>query len=67
MDRQQTLRLDGDDEDGGASSLLVFRLSTGIAIVVTEMGGADASVFLSREQPEALLRKLSQSLGGKGE
>lgn len=67
MDRQQVLRLDGDDADGGPSSLLVFRLSNGIRIVVTETGGADASVLLSRDQAEALVKKLSQSLGGKVE
>lgn len=67
MDRQQILRLDGGDADGGPSSLLVFRLSNGIRSVVTEKSGADASVLLSRQQAEGLVRKLSQSLGKDGE
>lgn len=67
MSRQQSIRLDGDDDDGSPSSLLVFRLSTGIRIVVTEKGGAEASVLLSRDQAEALVKRLLQSLGGKVE
>jgi len=56
------VRLDGEDLDGDASSLLLYRLESTVEVVATEEHGADAVVVLSREQARNLARSLTAAI-----
>jgi len=62
-DRILIIRLDGNDLDGGASSLLLYELEGAVEVVVTEEHGGDAVVVLSREQARDLARSLTMAIG----
>ena len=62
-ERSLIIRLDGDDLDRGASSLLLYEIEGSVEVVVTEEHGGDAVIVLSREQTRALARSLRVALG----
>ncbi len=55
-ERKLIIRLDGQDHDAGASSLLVYWLNGNLEVIATEKRGADAVVVLSPEQAHTLTR-----------